>query len=351
MAPRSTKLIQAALSALYYTGADRALAPLTRGIGVVFMMHHVRPEPAAAFEPNSILKITPEFLDAVIAQVLDDGFDVVSLEQAHWRLTEGRFERPFACFTFDDGYRDNLTHAYPVFRRRGLPFAIYVPTDYADGHGDLWWLALEKVIGSVEELRLDMNGRERVFVTSNAAAKERTFFEIYWWLRRIDEADARKIVADLCAQIGFDAAALCTQLVMTWDEIRKLARDPLVTIGAHTRGHYALGKLSISQARQEMETSIQRIEANLGRRPEHFSYPYGDADSAGPREFQLARELGMKTAVTTRKGLLFPEHERHLTALPRVSLNGDFQARRYVSALLSGAPTYLWNGMRKVVAT
>ena len=41
--------------------------------------------------------------------------------------------RPFACFTFDDGYRDNREHAYPVFKRLNLPFAIYIPTAYAEG--------------------------------------------------------------------------------------------------------------------------------------------------------------------------------------------------------------------------
>ena len=38
--------------------------------------------------------------------------------------------------------------------------------------------------------------------------------------------------------------------------------------------------------------------------------------------------------MTTQKGLLYPEHAHELTALPRLSLNGDFQDIRYVKALL-----------------
>ena len=73
----------------------------------------------------------------------------------------------------------------------------------------------------------------------------------------------------------------------------------------------------------------------------------GDETSAGQREFDLARELGMKTAVTTRKGLIHPRHASQLTALPRVSLNGDYQKPRYVKVLLSGAPFALFNAVQR----
>jgi peptidoglycan/xylan/chitin deacetylase (PgdA/CDA1 family) len=70
----------------------------------------------------------------------------------------------------------------------------------------------------------------------------------------------------------------------------------------------------------------------------HLSYPYGDERSAGEREFQLARELGFRTGVTTRKGLIQRRHASALTGLPRVSLNGDYQHARYVKVFLNGVP-------------
>ena len=130
----------------------------------------------------------------------------------------------------------------------------------------------------------------------------------------------------------------------------KLASDPLVTIGAHTVNHPMLAKLSPQAVRSEMELSRSVIEAALAVRPEHLSYPIGDPTSAGPREFEIAAELGFKTAVTTRPGVLFPEHADHLTALPRISLNGDYQRVRYVRVLLSGAATAMWNGFRRLDA-
>jgi peptidoglycan/xylan/chitin deacetylase (PgdA/CDA1 family) len=348
MSRRTTRLLKAGLSALHFSGADSVIAPFTRGIGAVFMLHHVNPEKPARFEPNRILRVTPQFLELVIRQVRRSGFEIVSLDEAHFRLIEGDYGRPFVCFTFDDGYRDNLEHAYPIFKRHQLPFAIYIPTDYADGRGDLWWLALEKVILKVDALNMKIDGSQRRLRCGTPAEKDATFHSVYWWLRSIDEVDARGIVRELCDGIDFQADSLCADLMMSWAEIGQLAADPLVTIGAHTRRHYALAKLTLAEAHAEIERSVRRIEQETGKPCRHFSYPYGDEASAGPREFALVKELGLRTGVTTRKGLIHARHAQELTALPRVSLNGDYQKARYVKVLLSGAPFAFFNMMPKV---
>jgi peptidoglycan/xylan/chitin deacetylase (PgdA/CDA1 family) len=164
------------------------------------------------------------------------------------------------------------------------------------------------------------------------------------------ETELRAAVHDLCSRYGVDMAAICDELCMDWEEIARLASDPLVTIGAHTVNHPMLQKLPDRLARAEMEMSRGVIEAALGLRPEHFCYPVGDMTSAGPREFTIAAELGYKTAVTTQPGVLFRGHDQHLTALPRISVNGEFQQMRYMRVLMSGAATAVWTGFRRVKA-
>jgi peptidoglycan/xylan/chitin deacetylase (PgdA/CDA1 family) len=316
---------------------------------VIFTLHHVRPDQGKAFAPNRILEVTPEFLEAVLDQVAAAGLDVVDLDEAVRRLKDDD-PRRFACFTFDDGYRDNFANAYAIFKRRALPLTIYVPTDYPSGKGELWWIALEEIIRRADELELCRMGELWRLPTESIAEKWRAYEQIYWWLRALDEASQRQVVRGLAERYDIDLGALCRDLVMDWDELRALASDPLVTIGAHTKGHYALAKLSTEKALAEMEGSAVAIERELGLRPFHFSFPYGDEESARGREFALAKELGFKTAVTTRKGVLFPAHRRHLTALPRVSLNGEYQSLAYTELYLSGAPFALWNRFQQVSA-
>jgi peptidoglycan/xylan/chitin deacetylase (PgdA/CDA1 family) len=351
VASMKTAVMKAAMSGLYHSRAHRLLAPYTQGRGLIFTLHYVRPEPLRpqAFAPNRFLEVTPGFLEGVLDQVQEAGLDVVSMDEAVERL-QGGDDRRFVCFTFDDGYRDNLEYAYPLFKRRSLPLTLYVPTDYPSGNGELWWLALEEVIARAAQIELFRDDAVWRLETTTIPDKIRAFDAIYWWLRGIDEATQRRVVRVLAERHGVDMAADCARLVMPWDEIRSMAADPLVTIGAHTKGHFAIAKLSEERAMDEMVGSADRIERELRQRPAHFAFPYGDPSSAGSRDFALARAAGFKTAVTTRKGMLFSEHRRHLTALPRVSLSGDYQSLTYTALYLSGAPFALWNGFQQVDA-
>jgi peptidoglycan/xylan/chitin deacetylase (PgdA/CDA1 family) len=339
------------LEALYFTGGHFWLRPWLGGVGAILTLHHVRPPDGSEFRPNQLLEVTPRFLDAAINRVRSAGLDLVSLDEMHRRLSSGEAGRRFACFTFDDGYRDVLRHAYPILRKHEVPFAIYLPTSFPDRLGELWWLVLEAIIARNNRIGLVINGEDRRFDCATLGDKRDLYDSIYWWLRGLpSEDEMRRVVRDLAARYHVDTAALCADLCMTWAELEQLAADPLVTIGAHTVNHVRLAKVPADEARREMRMSAAVIEAALGKRPKHLSYPVGDRTSAGPREFAMARELGFLTAVTTRPGVLFPEHREHLTALPRVSLNGEYQKPRYVPVMVSGAPTALWNRFRRVDA-
>ena len=135
---------------------------------------------------------------------------------------------------------------------------------------------------------------------------------------------------------------------MNWSEIGELTNDPLCTIGAHTIHHYALARLEKTDAERQMRESAKILKSELDQAPRHFAYPYGYPAAAGQREFDLARELGFTSAVTTRHGVLYNDHKNHMHALPRISLNGNFQSMRYVDTLLSGLPTRLQNRGKKL---
>jgi peptidoglycan/xylan/chitin deacetylase (PgdA/CDA1 family) len=344
-------ILRTGFEALYFSGSHLWLRPFVAGIGAILTLHHVRPPRPDAFQPNRLLEVTPAFLEAVIVRLRRAGIDLVSLDEMYRRLAEGGGGRRFACLTFDDGYRDNLEHAYPILKKHAAPFALYIPTSFPDRLGELWWLALEAVIARNDRIGLVVDDEDRNFNCRTAAEKREVYEAIYWWLRRLpSEDDLRNVVRDLATRYQVDIAAFCRELCMSWSELEELARDPLVTIGAHTVNHVRLAKVPEKTARAEMRQSAAVIESALGQRPVHLSYPVGDPTSAGPREFAIARELGFKTAVTTRPGVLFPQHREHLTALPRISLNGEYQQLRYVEVLLSGAATAILNKFRRVDA-
>jgi len=340
--------LRAAMTVAYRAHAHELLSRLTRGRGAILMLHSVSPEPARAFDPNAGLRVTPDFLDQTLSLIRGEGYDIVSIEEVLGRLTGAARGRPFVAVTLDDGYRDNLRYALPIFQSHQAPFCVYVPTAFPCGSADLWWYALEGAISAATTLRVTMEGKRRTFPSANTAEKQRAWQTLYWWLRGLDEDRARSIVADLCKQAGFDTRTLPGSLLMSAEELLRIAADPLCTIGAHTVNHYALAKLDDDRCRREIVRSKLDLEAHLGRPVRHFSYPYGSKATAGPREFAMAAEAGFVTAVTTRKGMLFSAHAEHPMALPRLSLNGQLQDERLVKVLLSGAPFALLNGFRQV---
>src|ERR1700753_2507390 len=147
-------VIRAGLGALYYSGAHVLLRPIFSGVGAVFMLHHVRPGKTGDFQPNRHLEVTPEFLRAMLAHLKSRDIDIITMDDVHRRLKNRDFGRRFACFTFDDGYRDNRDHALPVMREFAAPFTVYVTSDFAEGTGRLWWVALERTIAKASSIEV-----------------------------------------------------------------------------------------------------------------------------------------------------------------------------------------------------
>ena len=254
----------------------------------------------------------------------------------------------FVCFTFDDGYVDNYQYALPIFKKYNIPFTVYVTTGLIERTAILWWLHLEEVIQNSRKLEINLKGKVKEYRLDTLRNKNKAFDEIYWKLRDMPHRDRYKVIQLLMDQNESDSVALCNRVGMTWPMVCELADSGLVTIGAHTQNHYALSELSEQHVIKEVEESCEKLMEHLGTKPHHFAYPYGDSNSAAQREFQIIKKLGFDTATTTRKGVLFPEHLDHKSALPRVSLNGNYQSKHFVRLFLSGAPFAISNRFKRV---
>lgn len=342
------QLFAAGFKAIALSGADRWGRGLAQGRGVILTLHHVRPPRPGSFQPNALLEITPAFLDEALGLIRREGYDIVPLDQVPARLADDRPGRFFVAFTFDDGYRDTLDHAWPVMAKHHAPWTMFVTPGFADRTARLWWLELEEAIRALPAIALDLPDGPFAAPARTDAEKMRAFDRLYWRLRKGPEAILLSAISRLAAEAGIAPAALVERECLPWETLRSLAGAPGVTIAAHTLTHPMLAKHPEEAARQEILGSRARLEQDLGLRIAHFAYPVGDPGSAGPREFALAREAGFASAVTTRPGHLFAEHAGHLHALPRISLNGHHQNAAALRSLLSGLPFLMWNRGRRL---
>jgi peptidoglycan/xylan/chitin deacetylase (PgdA/CDA1 family) len=265
--------------------------------GTILSLHRIVPrDELAALESNRTLELTPEDFDALISWACSKGYTPVSLGEfcASVRARRGQ---QMLCLTFDDGYADNLTHALPVLEKHAAPATIFVTTDMLDYRFKIWWYAFDDILRGEAD-------REQRFSVLCRSVRENCADENGRLFRRLGLTD--DFFRDLCARMS-----------LTWTDLRKLARHPLITIGAHTVSHPWLSDLPDDELASELRTSKSRLEQEIQSEVTLFAYPFGTPDSCGPREFEAAKRAGFEAAVTTQMDNVVDGHRNHLWALPR----------------------------------
>ncbi len=338
-------LIHTALQMAHKSGIPWLLSPVLGGIGAIVTLHHVRPLVAHEFAPNRILEITPDFLGELILALKFEGYHFVSMDEMAHAIEAGNSTRNgrLIAFTLDDGYRDNVQHALPIFETFKVPFCQYIPTAFPAGDGVLWWLALEEIIRNCEQFTFSTHGKPVTLPCTTLAEKHTAWDAVYMDLKTLNEAQLAQMLAEIFQTYGFDARAHCQKFILSWPELQQLAHHPLCTLGAHTVHHVALKRCGDAQALEEMVASAGMLEHHTGKRPVHFAYPYGGALDVDARSYNLARQAGFTTAVTTNPGVITPAHAKRMMHLPRISVNGLFQNVMEMSTLISGFPVRLLN--------
>jgi peptidoglycan/xylan/chitin deacetylase (PgdA/CDA1 family) len=288
--------------------------PWLSGMGLILMFHRVVTPRSRVFDQS--LAVDSDSLDRILGYIRHRDWDIISADQLHDRLADGSNRRPFVCLTFDDGYADNLNIALPVFRRHQAPFCVNVTVGYINRTTPMWWNALEELLSHRNEMEFCGSGQTELIKLETWDEK----LAAYWRFRSVlhQDVDARRPpLGNTWTLNGVDPQALTDRFFMTWAELRELARDPLVQIGAHTLPHPSLKQLSENEAGDEIEKSRAILQEKLSVAVDHFAYPFGSPNNCGPREFRLVKELKFKTAVTTRWCNIFPAHKKHLSSLPR----------------------------------
>jgi peptidoglycan/xylan/chitin deacetylase (PgdA/CDA1 family) len=303
-----TLLKSAAPAIARYSGIGRALAFRYGGPGTIFLLHSVVPENASHPE---FTRCPASVLEGALSWLRDAGVRFVSLDAALDILAGRAAAERFCVFTFDDGYADNLTQVLPIMERFNAPFTVYVTTGMMTGEVDTaWWFGLAAWIRG--RSRVDVPEFGRRFDCPDPPSKERAFAAIAA-LAETDSDWLAAVKAALSAG-GVDCQAAARSEGLTTEQLQRLAASPLVTIGAHSVRHIRLALASASDVEREMADSRHLLENIVQSEVRHFAYPFG---ACGPREAQIAQSVGFRTAVTTQRGTLFPQHLDHPYALPR----------------------------------
>jgi len=215
--------------------------PFYSGIGHVLMFHRVGNNREYMF--NSDLMVGTGFLEEALKYFISRDIDIISLDECYNRIVSGKRTRRFVAITFDDGYRDNLTHALPVLEKYNAPFTVFLITAFPDHRMILWWYLLEELVMNNPEIEFSDNGRSFSYATSTEAEKKAAFWEIRRYIMNSDQEQLIPVFRNIFNAGEEKLYEPVRQMALSWEQVRELAGHPLVTMGAHTVNH-ALRSLS-----------------------------------------------------------------------------------------------------------
>lgn len=243
-----------------------------RPLGEVWVLHRVLEEPdESIFPENRNLSITGKELERRINLYRSNGYKFVSLDEACEIQEKGQGPK-YVCITFDDGYRDNLTVAYPILKRLEAPFTIFIVTDYLERKAHLWWYWIEEL--RKKDASVSFGKLHDEFITVNPNGLDSYMNTKY-------------------PEYNEWNAAMLEKIALSSSEVKELSADPLCTIGVHTISHCRLDLLDEATQRTQITLAKEKLEQLTGKTVVHLSYPYGGHNAVTEK---ICRELGFKSA-------------------------------------------------------
>lgn len=312
------------LNVLAKTRLDYVSKYFYSGHGHILMLHRVLEDTGELrLKSNKSMEITPDYLEKLIQFFIQKKYNFISLDTLHSGLVNNNIKNKFVVFTLDDGYIDNYTFAFPIFKKYNIPFTIYVSNSFPNNTAILWWYLLEDILLKNKELHFTINNIDYNLCCNNVQEKDSCFRQVHQIVVSKDQNNYLSTLESIFKNYINDLYGKTKSLALSWEKIIELSKHELVTIGSHTVNHLCLSNLNELEMKSEILNSKTELEGKLGKEIYHLAYPYGYKQYVGEREFIFAEQAGFKTATTTLFANVFTQHHKHICRLPRIHINGN----------------------------
>ncbi|HVF89854.1 MAG TPA: polysaccharide deacetylase family protein [Blastocatellia bacterium] len=237
-------------------------------------------------------------------------FDIVSFRDLRQCETEGRaWPERGLIVTFDDGYSDNYSNAFPVLEEMGIPATIFLTTSHIGQKKLFWWdqIAYSVKQASRRSIHYPELSSEPVSLAS-AADRRRAIGMILDYVKEIPEETRLRfqdrLYRDLDARVP---DAFADRMHLSWDEVRAMSARG-IDFGSHTMTHPILSNVTGEQLEEEVSASKKAIEQNTGKEVLAFAYPAGRVSRFNKIVQEAVARAGYAYAVSYEEGLALQNH-------------------------------------------
>ena len=290
-----------------------------------------------SFKPN--VSATPDNFNHQM-DYLAKWFNVVSVRDVVAWLDGQKSLPPYAALiSFDDGYLDNYTSAYPILRKHNFPAVIFLTSEHIGTDAPFYWdLAAYCFHYTKRDYLTFPDGRE--YQWSDSAELSQINKNWIEYMKTLPEDKKQTWVKRLPEQLGVSVpAGFFQKLMVNWDQVREMHKGG-IEFGAHTMHHPILTRIPLEQVRTEVEGSKCRIEKELGDPVLSFAYPNGMPTDMNDKIEKIVADAGIGTAFTLLNGpSSLREVKRNPYAIRRIFISHNHTLPQY-AALVSRINRY-----------
>lgn len=328
------KLLADALCHSGLTGLALRLLPRFRGVLRILAYHRVldiEDEDSYPFDPELVSASTREFRWQM--SYLKARFSPMSFSTFMGMLERGEPVPSNAVIvTFDDGFEDNYSNAYPILRDLEMPATIFLSTGYIGGADTYWFETVANCIYRLktDRLRLPMLNLE-LDVSDSVASRRQLAEDVVEAMKVVPEKTRIAALEDLLGQHP-NAGELTRNPLsrpMSWEQVREMAGNGM-EFGSHTVSHPVLSRVEAGQLEFELHESRKTIQEKTGQPADVIAYPVGGQTEYSDAVMSVARNAGYRMGVSYISGInpldALREYELRRIHVERYTSRGEFQA-------------------------
>lgn len=253
----------------------------------------------STFKPN--VSASPKQFDLQM-EYLAAKYNIVSAsEVSAWIMNGRQLPSRAALITFDDGYYDNYSNAFPVLQKRNLPAIIFLATDYMESSNPFYWdlIAYCFYKSSNDHLEIPLVGS---FAWDNEISRDRIAKDIIEIMKTIPEPDKMKIIGSFPDLMNVSVSNdLFNGMFLSWGHVQEMSANG-IEMGAHTASHPILTRISPEDVRLEIIKSKMKIEEVTNKPVLSFAYPNGQKADFNSTVINAVRDSGLRAAYTLLPG-------------------------------------------------
>lgn len=253
---------------------------------------------------------------------LSSCYKILFIDELVTKILNREYLGGYCALTFDDGWLDNFTNAFPVLKKYHVPATIFLATGFV-GAEKLFWP--EEICFYLEHFKPNifdsnkMPSAAKNFLSTIARyehkGREQYFENSIAILKKYSSSERMDILGYFRKTIKIDSIP---RQMINWDEARNMLSSGLVRFGAHSVNHEILDQVSPETMKDEILASRDDIQHHIGCCIKTFAYPNGNHDK---NIIRVLEKNGFYGAVTTQKGFL--SSSTSPMKIPRVAVHED----------------------------